>query len=383
MRCRGRAAGQAAAAADRPAAGRRRRGGARRDAECDSAAVRVRRPPGRRLRGAAGGVLAAARLGHIRPVHPDRRAPAAAGKDRGELAARGWAWPPTSLARCWRALRWQPPGRPCRSPPTPPPSPSSPSPQPRSGVSQGRSGLRTAAGRPLLLPAAGRPQPTLSALRQTTARQVGLAGSRRSAVGAHRAARPHRRLLLPVRARRSSAPALRNRAAPRQRRAARPVLDCVRDRSDRGQHRRWPDPPAPVVAGPRGGGHRLGRCACPDGLAAATRASPGLLRRRRPPLCAVPALSATLFQRESPAELLSQVLAARGALTVLASPVGTALGGPLTAWLDAQQTLLISAAATIATCLAATAVLAIHRRGLDRPGVSWWPRRRQGTASRS
>src|SRR5215472_91918 len=51
-----------------------------------------------------------------------------------------------------------------------------------------------------------------------------------------------------------------------------------------------------------------------------------------------PALSATLFQRESRPELLSQALAARGALTVLATPLGTALGGPLTAWLGAQHT---------------------------------------------
>jgi hypothetical protein len=76
-----------------------------------------------------------------------------------------------------------------------------------------------------------------------------------------------------------------------------------------------------------------------------------------------PALSATLFQRESPPELLSQVLAARGALTVLASPLGTALGGPLTAWLGAQHTLLASAVATIATGVAATAILAARRQG--------------------
>jgi MFS transporter, DHA3 family, macrolide efflux protein len=74
-----------------------------------------------------------------------------------------------------------------------------------------------------------------------------------------------------------------------------------------------------------------------------------------------PALSATLYQRESPPELLSQVLAARGALTVLATPLGTALGGPLTGWLGAQHTLLASAAATIASGLAAAALL-IRRR---------------------
>jgi hypothetical protein len=81
-----------------------------------------------------------------------------------------------------------------------------------------------------------------------------------------------------------------------------------------------------------------------------------------------PALSATLFQRESPRELLSQVLAARGALTVLATPLGTALGGPLTAWLGAQHTLLASAAATIASGLAATVFLATRRPVQGRAG---------------
>jgi hypothetical protein len=80
-----------------------------------------------------------------------------------------------------------------------------------------------------------------------------------------------------------------------------------------------------------------------------------------------PELSATLFQRESPPELLSQVLAARGALTVLAAPLGTALGGPLTVWLGAQHTLLVSAAATIASGLAAIALLTSRRRELARP----------------
>src|SRR5262249_28519089 len=78
-----------------------------------------------------------------------------------------------------------------------------------------------------------------------------------------------------------------------------------------------------------------------------------------------PALSATLFQRESPPELLSQVLAARGALTVLAAPLGTALGGPLTAWLGAQHPLLPSAAATIASGLAATVILATRAHHPD------------------
>ncbi|HEY6297653.1 MAG TPA: MFS transporter [Streptosporangiaceae bacterium] len=83
-----------------------------------------------------------------------------------------------------------------------------------------------------------------------------------------------------------------------------------------------------------------------------------------------PALSATLFQRESPPALLSQVLAARGALTVLAAPLGTALGGPLTTWLGAQHTLLVSAGATIAVGLATTAILAVARqRSAPRPAA--------------
>src|SRR5262249_53686810 len=82
-----------------------------------------------------------------------------------------------------------------------------------------------------------------------------------------------------------------------------------------------------------------------------------------------PALSATLFQRESPPRLLSRVLAARGALTVLATPLGTALGGPLTAWLGAQHSLLASAAATVAVGVAATVVLTTRRRELGARGT--------------
>ena len=82
-----------------------------------------------------------------------------------------------------------------------------------------------------------------------------------------------------------------------------------------------------------------------------------------------PALSATLFQRESPPQLLSQVLAARGALTLLATPLGTALGGPLTAWFGAQHVLLVSAAATVASGLVATTILLTHRRKQTRPEV--------------
>jgi hypothetical protein len=89
-----------------------------------------------------------------------------------------------------------------------------------------------------------------------------------------------------------------------------------------------------------------------------------------------PALSATLFQQESSPETLSQVLAARGALTVLAAPLGTALGGPLTTWLGAQRTLLACSAATIVTGLAAAAIITGRRKttprgiGNDKPSAS-------------
>jgi hypothetical protein len=83
-----------------------------------------------------------------------------------------------------------------------------------------------------------------------------------------------------------------------------------------------------------------------------------------------PALSATLFQRESPPGLLSAALAARGALTVLATPLGTALGGPLTTWLGAQHTLLASAAATIATGLAAAVLLTARRHAAAGRGTA-------------
>src|SRR5262249_22502890 len=95
-----------------------------------------------------------------------------------------------------------------------------------------------------------------------------------------------------------------------------------------------------------------------------------------------PALSATLFQRESPPGLLSQVLAARGALTVLATPLGTALGGPLTAWLGPQHTLPASAAPRSRAAWRPPRSFppsAGNRPG-QRPGGATWPA--QGPAAR-
>jgi hypothetical protein len=74
------------------------------------------------------------------------------------------------------------------------------------------------------------------------------------------------------------------------------------------------------------------------------------------------ALSTSVFQRESPPAELTQVLAARGAVTVVAVPLGAALGGPLVAALGAANTLLASGAATVVLGLAATVVIYARSR---------------------
>ncbi|WNM30892.1 MFS transporter [Streptomyces sp. Li-HN-5-11] len=68
------------------------------------------------------------------------------------------------------------------------------------------------------------------------------------------------------------------------------------------------------------------------------------------------ALSFTLFQDRTPAAWLTTVLAARGAALLTASPVGTALGGPLTAVMGPRQVLAASGVATIALAGVAAAV---------------------------
>ena len=67
------------------------------------------------------------------------------------------------------------------------------------------------------------------------------------------------------------------------------------------------------------------------------------------------ALSFTLFQNRTPAAWLTTVLAARSAALLTASPVGTALGGPLTAAFGPSHVLAGSGLATI--LLAATAAV--------------------------
>jgi MFS transporter, DHA3 family, macrolide efflux protein len=73
-------------------------------------------------------------------------------------------------------------------------------------------------------------------------------------------------------------------------------------------------------------------------------------------------LSMAVVQEAAPRDALAQVLAARGSLLILASPLGTALGGPLVAAIGARGTLLTSALGTIAIGLAAATILALGRR---------------------
>ena len=68
-------------------------------------------------------------------------------------------------------------------------------------------------------------------------------------------------------------------------------------------------------------------------------------------------LSMAVFQDATPATALAPVLAARSSLLIVASPLGTALGGPMVAALGARGTLLVSALATITLGLITTAVL--------------------------
>jgi MFS family permease len=69
-------------------------------------------------------------------------------------------------------------------------------------------------------------------------------------------------------------------------------------------------------------------------------------------------LKQTIIQRHSPPGTLTAVAAANGFLKVPASPIGTALGGPLVAAVGPGPTLLASGLATVAAaCVAAVALL--------------------------
>ncbi|WP_255510165.1 MFS transporter [Micromonospora sp. AP08] len=75
--------------------------------------------------------------------------------------------------------------------------------------------------------------------------------------------------------------------------------------------------------------------------------------------------SMALFQRSTTTAKLPQALAANGAVIVLAVPLGTMLGGPLTTGIGARHTLLLCAAATIALGVVAAGLAVLPR---DRPG---------------
>ncbi|GHH88254.1 putative multidrug-efflux transporter [Streptomyces sulfonofaciens] len=83
-----------------------------------------------------------------------------------------------------------------------------------------------------------------------------------------------------------------------------------------------------------------------------------------------PALSFTLFQDRTPAAWLTSVLAARGAALLTAAPVGTALGGPLTAALGPRLVLTASGLSTV--------LLAVVGAGLRLSGRRRPSRLRQG-----
>jgi hypothetical protein len=80
-------------------------------------------------------------------------------------------------------------------------------------------------------------------------------------------------------------------------------------------------------------------------------------------------LSMAVFQDAAPPDALAQVLAARGSLLILASPLGTALAAPVVAAAGARGTLLASAVATIALGLVTTGILAAARRARGARGA--------------
>ena len=79
-------------------------------------------------------------------------------------------------------------------------------------------------------------------------------------------------------------------------------------------------------------------------------------------------LSMGIFQEASPPRALAQVLAARSSLLIIASPLGTALGGPLVNAFGARATLLASALATVALAVVTAAILAARHRAGSRGG---------------
>jgi Major Facilitator Superfamily len=69
------------------------------------------------------------------------------------------------------------------------------------------------------------------------------------------------------------------------------------------------------------------------------------------------AICTALFQRSSPPQALSRVLAARSALTIPSTALGTLLGGPVVSAVGGRPTLLLSALLTIALGASVAGVL--------------------------
>ena len=78
-------------------------------------------------------------------------------------------------------------------------------------------------------------------------------------------------------------------------------------------------------------------------------------------------LTYSLFQSATTTANLPAVLAARSALVMVSTPLGTAIGGPLVGALGASETLAASGIATVALAIAASIVWTLDRAGaLDR-----------------
>jgi hypothetical protein len=73
-------------------------------------------------------------------------------------------------------------------------------------------------------------------------------------------------------------------------------------------------------------------------------------------------IAGDLHGSAAPPDALTQVLAARGSLLILASPLGTAIGGPLVAAIGARGTLMVSALGTVAIGVAAATILLLARQ---------------------
>ncbi len=118
-------------------------------------------------------------------------------------------------------------------------------------------------------------------------------------------------------------------------------------------------PPWPVVVGIIIG---WGAALLPLGLTDAV--APGLVGFAAGGLIYGPftAICTALFQRSTPPQALSRVLAARSALTIPSTALGTLLGGPVVSAIGGRPTLLLSALLTIALGATTAGVLWLRYR---------------------